>query len=370
MRSIALPLLLIALFAWLIVNDTLRGSASSSIARAAEEDDSEATPVETAAVPEQAQGEAGFAPTEESEDEYDPDKPLIDWRGESPHWVPGQEFAAVKDAPFIGSAECVLCHEELKTDFLHTAHARTLLDDKAGLDQQGCEMCHGAGGAHAVLRSRGAIFAFDWQDPQATNDICLRCHTWLTSDHEWDRTTHAKAGLTCTQCHDPHQNQRVKQERFLLLEQQDRLCAECHRDAANDFMRFSHHPVQLGTDVEPGAAAMHCTSCHDVHAGKERAMLPTRRVSDLCVTCHADKAGPFRFEHLSNQEGLGRGCMECHAQHGSHSETLLVADGRALCAQCHTDREDHYQPLTCWTTGCHTDVHGSNRSFMLFGDRE
>jgi DmsE family decaheme c-type cytochrome len=356
----ALPLCLIVLFSWLI----MKQPASSE--ETAGPTNSEATPVAT-----ENDSPADDSPTDsDSEAEDDPERPLMNWFGESPHWAPGQEFSAVQGAPFIGSQECTYCHKELKTDFLHTAHARTLLSDKLPLDSQGCEMCHGAGGAHAVLRSRGTIFAFDWKDSKNADQICLRCHTWLTSDHEWLRTSHSKAGVSCVKCHNPHQAHDENNERFLLVSQQDRLCATCHRDAANEFTRFSHHPVRMDKGQEPGASAMHCTSCHDVHSGTERAMLATRRVSDTCAKCHADKAGPFVFEHMGAQEGIGEGCMTCHAQHGSLSPTLLIADGRALCMQCHTDQAQHNFPMTCWTSGCHSDVHGSNHSFLLLGEQQ
>jgi DmsE family decaheme c-type cytochrome len=355
--SSGISLLLIAVFSWLLLNDTAGG----------EETDDESVSVSTA----ESSSIASDSASDSADDDEDDQKPLLDWFGESPHWTPGQEFSAVKGAPFIGSAECVLCHKELKSDFIHTAHARSLLTQKLTPDQQGCEMCHGAGGAHAVLRSRGTIFAFDWQEPNNSNTICLRCHTWKTTDHEWMRTLHSKAGLTCVQCHDPHQNQqRPENERFLLVDQQDRLCATCHRDAANEFSRFSHHPVKLDTATEPGAQAMHCTSCHDVHRGGGRAMLLTRKVNDTCAKCHADKVGPFVFEHMGGQEGISDGCLTCHAQHGSHSPTLLVADGRQLCLQCHTNEVTHNAPLTCWTSGCHSDVHGSNHSLILLGERQ
>lgn len=351
---ISLPLLLIVVLGFLILNDPADGQETADPESATEVAvDSEDPEIDTEYAGDQAEDEQ---------------RPLLQWRGESPHWVPGREFSAVVGAPFIGSYECTLCHKELKSDFLHTAHARTLLSDALGLSMQGCEMCHGAGGAHAVLRSRGTIFAFDWADTRHADNICLRCHSWLTSDHEWLRTTHSKAGVACIKCHNPHQPQRAGRERFLLVEQQDRLCATCHQDVANEFTRFSHHPVKIFKASEPGARAMHCTSCHDVHRSRERAMLPTRRVNDLCATCHAEKAGPFVFEHMGAQEGISDGCLTCHAQHGSHSPALLITDGRALCMQCHTDKATHNQPLTCWTTGCHTDVHGSNHSLLLLGE--
>ncbi len=288
----------------------------------------------------------------------------LEWHGESPHWVDGQPFSAVKDAPFIGTAECLYCHTGMKADFLNTAHARSLNDDEMPLDQQGCEACHGAGGAHAVLQSRGAIFAFDWSNPANTNRVCVRCHDWLTSGSEWSATTHAKARLTCTQCHDPHLPKDSPQ-RFLLRDQQDQLCVSCHEDIRHDLAGLSKHPIYLENSIEAGSHTIHCSSCHDIHAGHGRAMLTERRAQDTCLSCHADKGGPFRFVHMATEEGFDDGCLACHTPHASNNLWLLKQDGRELCLRCHTDRVEHYQPLTCWTTGCHTSIHGS-QSDLLF----
>lgn len=294
-----------------------------------------------------------------SEDEIE--GPALPWRGESPFWVYGQEFSAVADAPFIGSSECLYCHEELKAGFLRTAHARSFNDNQLAHSRQGCEACHGAGGAHAVLRSRGAIFAFDWSEPEKETRICLRCHEWLSTMEEWQKLTHAKAGIRCTTCHDPHvaQSHRL---RFLLLADQDGMCASCHPDVAHDFTRFSRHPIVIDPANEPGARAMHCTDCHNVHAGKGPRMLAERRISDVCLRCHMDKGGPFRFVHMAVEEGIGQGCLLCHKPHGSDMPWLTVVEGRELCTQCHTDREQHNAGLTCYTTGCHVGLHGSNKS--------
>jgi DmsE family decaheme c-type cytochrome len=285
--------------------------------------------------------------------------PLIEWQGASPNWVHGQEFTAVAGAKFIGTAECLYCHEDMRDAFVQTAHARSLFDDKVSLDQQGCEACHGAGGAHAMLRSRGAIFAFDWKSPDDTNAICLRCHEWLTTPHEWKDTVHAEAGLKCNQCHDPHVGVNAPHG-MLLVEQQDKLCVSCHARAGHDFMKFSHHPVVISGANDPTSGALHCSQCHDVHAGHGPDMLPTKRTQELCLSCHMDKGGPFRFTHMATEEGIGEGCLSCHDAHGSNSAWLHKANGRALCIQCHTDRETHYAAQTCWVSGCHIDMHGSN----------
>lgn len=289
----------------------------------------------------------------------------LPWHGESPYWIYGQEFSAVVDAPFIGSAECVKCHDDLRDGFLKTAHARSLNDPDMPLNQQGCESCHGAGGAHSVLQSRGTVFAFDWKNAENHNRICLRCHEWLTTPVEWQRLSHARAGMKCTDCHDPHVGPDYP-HRFLLREQQDILCVNCHQDVDNDFFRVRRHPIVLNVENSPTAAEMHCVDCHDIHAGEGPFMLTERRAEDVCLKCHMEKGGPFRYPHSANQEMLGGGCLDCHLPHGSDNPWLLVVDGRALCLQCHATHDDHEPALTCWAAGCHVDVHGSNNNPLLF----
>lgn len=288
----------------------------------------------------------------------------LPWRGESPYWVVGQEFSAVVGAPFIGSAECLKCHSELQAGFLKTAHARSLNDPEMPHDQQGCEGCHGAGGAHSVLKSRGAVFAFDWRNSEHHNRICLRCHEWQSTPAEWERLSHARAGMKCTDCHAMHVEPDHRQ-RFLLREQQDVLCVNCHQDVDNDFFRLRRHPVVLNVENSPTATAMHCADCHDVHAGSGPFMLTEPTAEATCLSCHIGHGGPYRYPHMATQELLGGGCLDCHLPHGSDNPWLLVADGRGLCLQCHAGQADHQPALTCWAAGCHTQVHGSNRDPLL-----
>jgi DmsE family decaheme c-type cytochrome len=299
-----------------------------------------------------------------SQGEVEKGKSLLPWSGESPHWKPGQEFSAVVGSTWIGTRECLYCHAELQTDFLATAHARSLHKAELSLDRQGCEACHGAGGGHQMLQSRGAIFAFDWKEPEHETNICLRCHEWLTTDREWQRTTHARAALRCSDCHDPHQAHDSGM-RHLLLSDTNELCLKCHMNTLRDFTGFSHHPVQVDAANEPDGGVMNCTACHNVHSGHGPAMLKERRVRNLCLNCHIDKGGPFKFAHMSVDDALGESCLNCHNSHGSDNPALTIMDGRSLCLQCHTDREEHNAPTTCWTTGCHHAMHGSNNDPYL-----
>jgi predicted CXXCH cytochrome family protein len=84
-----------------------------------------------------------------------------------------------------------------------------------------------------------------------------------------------------------------------------------------------------------------------------------------CAKCHPDRTGPFIYQHLSGTSDFGEGCLSCHNPHASANINLLKANGRALCLSCHTDMADHKGAATCWTSGCHSQIHGSNDN-MLF----
>ena len=90
------------------------------------------------------------------------------------------------------------------------------------------------------------------------------------------------------------------------------------------------------------------------------------RSRELCVTCHGNVAGPFVYEHDPVVGLTGEGCMECHRPHGSNNPKLLTTFSRGACAQCHTDKaNNHFPGRTCWQSGCHVAIHGSNTDPFL-----
>jgi DmsE family decaheme c-type cytochrome len=101
-------------------------------------------------------------------------------------------------------------------------------------------------------------------------------------------------------------------------------------------------------------------------------MLRADTVNELCYKCHAEKRGPFRFEHPPVEAN----CLNCHAVHGSNHNSLLVRKTPQLCQSCH---EATFHPSTAYTDAdsfggpaasnkliaracmnCHTNIHGSN----------
>ena len=111
----------------------------------------------------------------------------------------------------------------------------------------------------------------------------------------------------------------------------------------------SHHPYKEGR--------IQCVSCHNVHDGRTQPM-GRMETSKLCTTCHADKAGPFVYEHEGVSQGFTDGCVECHSPHGSPNRKLLVLNGRGLCYRCHTSVSTHHgSGRICYD--CHRAIHGS-----------
>ena len=96
-----------------------------------------------------------------------------------------------------------------------------------------------------------------------------------------------------------------------------------------------------------------------------------------CLSCHADKRGPFAFEHAPVRL---EGCGACHEPHGSTNPRMLTRpEVRQLCLECHSGvgpsrgtlggaapafhdlRSARYRNCSV----CHTKVHGSHVSKAL-----
>jgi DmsE family decaheme c-type cytochrome len=92
-------------------------------------------------------------------------------------------------------------------------------------------------------------------------------------------------------------------------------------------------------------------------------------ISESCASCHAEKRGPFLFEHMPVRES----CVTCHDPHGSNNERMLVAKQPMLCQRCHVHarhpatiydgtqinaRSNRIVGRSC--VNCHSMIHGSN----------
>lgn len=267
---------------------------------------------------------------------------------------------------FVGStslmasdiSSCHACHRnELQGGITHRAHG-------LGADPQGkqatisCTSCHGLSDKHAgnprVKPDR--VFVDTGGDNAKSNEACMSCHKTGAMDH-WLFSEHHQAGVGCHGCHDIHREIDPVQSRV----DQFNVCTSCHQREAADQMKFSHHPMAEGHVT--------CTDCHAPHGGA-LGDLVAATVNDTCYLCHAEKRGPFLFEHEPVQDD----CTHCHLPHGSVNDNLLKARQPLLCQQCHiasrhpgtlydsgrvAGRDINIIGQSC--TNCHSQVHGGNQ---------
>jgi DmsE family decaheme c-type cytochrome len=283
-------------------------------------------------------------------------------RGRAP--LPPDVVAALQKefaGQFAGDAMCVQCHADSSARYQHTRHAR-LLNAENGEDElakKGCESCHGPGKAHAYAgggKGVGSMITFREKGPKAierNNAVCLECHQSGRRTH-WDGSEHHVRSVACTDCHTLMQ--RKSQTGMLSRRTQAETCGTCHQTKRAQMFRNAHMPVREGK--------MDCSSCHNPHGSQTKAMLLGDSPNDSCYTCHAEKRGPFAWEHAP----VGENCMSCHDPHGSTRAKMLKLDPPRLCQSCHIEV---LHPTEARLPGnrfvmsracmqCHQMIHGSN----------
>jgi predicted CXXCH cytochrome family protein len=219
----------------------------------------------------------------------------------------------IPGATFTGNKSCVDCHANYTRGFAASPHGRMHVELAKMAGGTGCESCHGPGSKHiAVGGGRGKFIVNPGRDPQA----CYSCHLEVQADFHLPQHHPVPEGkMNCVQCHDPHGMDIMKSKGGLAMARQNEQCASCHRNQTRRFV-FEHAALREG-----------CVTCHVPHGSVNRKML-TQPDPNLCLRCHAQVASP----------GASRGDIII----GKVNHTTYMRQG------------------TCWTSGCHTAVHGSN----------
>ncbi len=267
----------------------------------------------------------------------------------------GTKPGAPVEASFVGAKVCVTCHATQAESFSHTLMGRIGKTQKGKFD---CENCHGPGSAHVKAgggRGVGGIISFRPEDQSRTADennaICLTCHQRGDRTY-WNGSTHETRGLMCTNCHTVMKQVSRKFQMKTAFEPDT--CFQCHKDRRAQLFRTSHMPLREGKMV--------CSDCHNPHGSATEAMLRENSINDNCYKCHAEKRGPFLFEHTPVREN----CLNCHDPHGSVNEYLLKVSRPRLCTECHafghgtTSGPLAVQSISRQCQNCHTEVHGTN----------
>lgn len=250
---------------------------------------------------------------------------------------------------------CQSCHDASSdvpvAAVLHTAHG-----------QVGCQGCHGPSENHAaspINQSPDLSFGPDHASlPTAQDEACLGCHKG-GAQSLWHGSVHQDEDVSCTGCHSIHTNSDPMLDRV----EQTALCSGCHSDVRAAARMHSRHPILEGRTA--------CVDCHNPHGSTTDFALVEPTLNDTCYVCHAEKRGPFLFEHPPAAED----CSICHKPHGSVNDRLLTTRAPFLCQQCHSgafhpsqlndgeglpSRNASESLLLRNCMNCHAQVHGSN----------
>jgi DmsE family decaheme c-type cytochrome len=279
-------------------------------------------------------------------------------------------FAAVRtpqpyagaEPGYVGSEQCATCH---RPDYLRVANTlmgRQLLQHPRNeLERRGCEACHGPGSIHVEsdgLAPAPGFLTFGRDDPAPVderNAACLQCHEG-TARIDWQGSQHELRDVACTDCHTVMT--RGSPEHQLSRTTVIETCGQCHdRQMKSQQLSFSRMPL--------GEGKMTCANCHNPHGSPNERLLTAPTVNDVCYSCHAEKRGPFMWEHAPVAES----CANCHDPHGSRHEKMLSVPKPRLCQQCHIERSHPTGPQSTAATrfvmgrqcaNCHFNIHGSN----------
>ena len=231
----------------------------------------------------------------------------------------------------------------------------------------GCEMCHGAGSAHAANPTRINILNPARMDSVRANDTCIQCHSQGQPTkaptggkypaYDWPVGFHVGLNLADYWKLEPH---RLGETTFTHFPDGT---AHKNRMQGNDFVQSVMY--------ERGVT---CFSCHDPHGTPNQALLRAPIADNkLCMSCHGvnTQNGPHAISieaHTHHKAGSpGSQCVSCHmpkiqpeipgvfvAAHTFRIITPAMTDSQKIpnpCANCHKDKTNDWaaEALASWT---------------------
>jgi DmsE family decaheme c-type cytochrome len=235
---------------------------------------------------------------------------------------------AVAESSLKKDAVCTKCHDESENAPILSIY-QTKHGVRADLRTPNCQSCHGESDRHIKgdpnVKGRAppdVVFkkgVFKPSSAEAQSGACLACHT-TAKRAMWEGSQHASRNLSCPTCHTVHQ----RNDRVLTKATQPEVCFACHKTERAQTHRISTHPIDVGKIA--------CSDCHNPHGSTGPKLLAKNSVNETCYTCHAEKRGPFLWEHSPVIDD----CSTCHTPHGSNTTPLLKARVPWLCQECHS----------------------------------
>ena len=290
--------------------------------------------------------------------------------------APATSTAAAPAAAATAAPEetlsCATCHDQAKR-FVTNPHARGSVKN-GEVPNTVCTSCHGDGAEHIAGGGDKTKITVPRGLAGATN-TCMLCHDKVTDRISRRGGMHANsAAVNCLTCHSIHSSDPKSMK--LVAKPQLELCGTCHTQADSFRNKPYAHKLDRG--------GMACTSCHEPHglpskSERSLALMGHQRTGTAgqaaCLTCHAEKRGPWVFRHGGLEVGE---CIACHEPHGStNAFQLKRTNVYQLCIECHSPigvgtlggqpPSFHNLSLPRYQncTTCHVAIHGSNRDPQL-----
>lgn len=303
-----------------------------------------------------------------------------------------------------GAQTCYKCHQDNPGapkeaakigNMLLPGHAHQI----DGPHKFNCTTCHDP---HGVLRK------------DARTDMCVQCHQQNAKTMPWHGSSHAKAGIACVDCHNPHSplpklgaaesstcykchTEKVELEQVAHPHQINGVngfkCVTCHNPHDNihketrvDQCLCCHkgHPTMAWQSSTHALQNVACTDCHNPHPSTKVPSIvnidhnqvnrPKRMPMSVdeplvCYRCHSPIAAQFNLPfHHPVPEGK-MVCSQCHDAHGSESDKLLKESTVNLtCYKCHSSKQGpfvwEHPPVTENCMICH-NPHGTVTKQLL-----
>lgn len=233
-------------------------------------------------------------------------------------------------------AVCTRCHDESETTPILSIY-QTKHGVKGDARTPSCQTCHGESAAHLKgdpksqnrprpdVVFRKGVYAANETGERA--EQCLTCHKGAKRT-QWEGSQHQTNGVACNDCHKIHQPVDQVRNRPTQTE----VCFTCHKEQRADTHKISTHPIEAGKVV--------CSDCHNPHGSAGPKLLKKNTVRETCFMCHADKRGPFLWEH----QPVSEDCTNCHTPHGSNLTPLLKSRPPFLCDDCHDGPHNSQAP--------------------------
>ena len=270
------------------------------------------------------------------------------------------QTAGVGAVGTVGDDACVTCHEGEGKSIHATKHGKAQnVRTPAARAGQTCETCHGPGQKHVDSGKKEDIRRFAVLRAADANATCLSCHN-KGAHANWQGGMHDARNVSCVSCHSVHSPKSEKAQ--LKTATSVETCQACHKQEAMKVKKSGHMPVREGK--------LDCLSCHNAHGSNNVRLLKAgNSLNEACTSCHAEKRGPFVWDHAAGREN----CASCHDPHGSNNDRMLVAKEPMLCQRCHVSSR---HPATIYDAtqiaaasnraigrscvNCHSQIHGSN----------